>query len=325
MSRTSRWAFVAVVLAVTAAFVRLGTWQLDRLHERRAENRRARERLRRPPLELGFAERDLAAGGPGRADTASGTGADRGDGAATPGMGSLPSTEGGDTPGRAEALSLPTDAMDRRRVVLRGRFDYGREVVLAPRSFGGTPGVYLLTPLVVGDSAAVPVLRGALPAPDGYHAALEKARPPRARGRVVTVRGVALLPPDVEPVERPDTLRSAGGAHPVLPRLDLERVDALLPWRVPGWYVRADSTTEEIPPAEGIRVPAPVPPPALDDGPHLMYAIQWFAFAAIGLVGGGVFLVLRTRGDGGAGRGGSGDGGAGRGGTSAPGGHAPGS
>ena len=199
MTGSSRWAFVAVVLAVTAVFVRLGVWQLDRLEERRAENRRARERLRRPPLALGLPA--VGAGRPDARDTA--------------------------------VLSLRTDSMDRRRVVLRGRFDYGREVVLAPRSFGGTPGVYLLTPLVVGDSAAVPVLRGSMPAPDGFHAALGKARPAWARGAgagtgvaaagagstipsaagaapavgaagggsttgpAVTVRGVALLPPDV--------------------------------------------------------------------------------------------------------------------------------
>lgn len=300
MSRSSRWTFVAVVLAVTAVFVRLGVWQLDRLEERRTENRRARERLRRPPLALG-----LPAERAGRPDARDAAGAD-GSAAAATGPDSLPgSGRADDAPGGAAVLALPADSMDRRRVLLRGRFDYGREVVLAPRSFGGTPGVYLLTPLVVGDSAAVPVLRGSMPAPDGFHAALEKARPERARGPVVTVRGVALLPPDVEPVERPDTLRAAGGAHPVLPRLDLDRVDELLPWRSPGWYVRADSTTEAIPAAEGIRVPVPVPPPALDDGPHLMYAVQWFAFAAIGLVGGGVFLALRTREDGGTGEGGT--------------------
>jgi surfeit locus 1 family protein len=34
-------------------------------------------------------------------------------------------------------------------------------------------------------------------------------------------------------------------------------------------------------------------PPPLDEGPHLNYAIQWFAFAAIALVGAGV--VIRQR------------------------------
>jgi cytochrome oxidase assembly protein ShyY1 len=37
--------------------------------------------------------------------------------------------------------------------------------------------------------------------------------------------------------------------------------------------------------------PARVAPPALDDGPHLSYAIQWFSFAAIALVGS--YVVVR--------------------------------
>jgi cytochrome oxidase assembly protein ShyY1 len=37
-----------------------------------------------------------------------------------------------------------------------------------------------------------------------------------------------------------------------------------------------------------------IPAPALDNGPHLSYAIQWFSFATIALVGGALWLV-RTR------------------------------
>ena len=31
--------------------------------------------------------------------------------------------------------------------------------------------------------------------------------------------------------------------------------------------------------------PVPVPPPTLDEGPHLSYAVQWFIFAAAVLLG----------------------------------------
>ena len=48
-------------------------------------------------------------------------------------------------------------------------------------------------------------------------------------------------------------------------------------------------------PAEGdalgrVGDPLPVPLPALDDGPHLSYAIQWFSFALITLIGSVAFL-----------------------------------
>ena len=39
---------------------------------------------------------------------------------------------------------------------------------------------------------------------------------------------------------------------------------------------------------------ARLPPPALDEGPHLSYAIQWFSFAAIALIG-GTAVAVRNR------------------------------
>ena len=37
-------------------------------------------------------------------------------------------------------------------------------------------------------------------------------------------------------------------------------------------------------------------PPVLDDGPHLSYAIQWFSFATIILVGSGALMFKRRPG-----------------------------
>ena len=260
-ARAGHWIFVAVVLVLTAVFVRLGFWQLDRLEARQAEVAERR----------GLLERRLV---------------------------------------RLEAAPFPpADSVRWRRVVAAGRFDYAREAVLSPRSWRGSPAVYVVTPLVMGDSAAVPVIRGSIPAPDGLHAPLERARPVWARsdstargavtGRrpgtrpgapVVTVRGTAYGPPGGEPVTAPDTLHAAGGVHPVLPRMDLARLDSIWPWRTAGFYVRADTTDERVPPTDEMALPRPVPAPALDEGPHRMYALQWFAFAAIALVGGGIYL-----------------------------------
>lgn len=193
----------------------------------------------------------------------------------------------------------PTDSLHWRRVAVEGRLDYGREVVLAPRSLDGTPAVYLLTPLVVadpagGDSVALPVLRGAVPAPDGFHAPVGEARPPGEDAAArVTVFGLALPAPDVERDAPPDTLHVGAGVLPVLSRLNLERVGEILPYPARALYVQADSSTARIPLSEGIRLPMRVAPPGLDDGPHLMYAIQWFSFAAIAVVGGAIYLLSR--------------------------------
>jgi surfeit locus 1 family protein len=45
-------------------------------------------------------------------------------------------------------------------------------------------------------------------------------------------------------------------------------------------------------PARGL--PRRWPPPALDDGPHLSYAVQWFSFALIIVVGTGALLRKTT-------------------------------
>lgn len=289
-SRTGQWVFAAVVLVLAAVFARLGFWQLDRLEERQAEVAERRSGLERAPVRIDAADVERRVGGE----------------ASSP-----------ESLRRAPPFP-PAESVAWRQVELEGRFDYAREAVLSPRSQRGSPAVYVVTPLVVADSAAVPVLRGSVPAADGLHAELARARPVWARsdsaargavtGRpagstgastrpgapVVTVRGGAYAPPAGEPVAAPDTLHAAGGVHPALPRLDLARLDSIWPWRTASFYVRADSTTERIPPAGEMTFPRPVPPPALDEGPHRMYAIQWFAFAAIALVGGGIFLWRRA-------------------------------
>ena len=310
-ARTGRWVFAAVVLVFAAVFVRLGVWQLDRLEERQAEVAERRARLARSPLRITSSEVERRLGIGPVADSAP-------DGRASATAGPFP----------------PADSAGWRRIEARGRFDYAREAVLSPRSWQGSPAVYVVTPLVVADSAAVPVIRGSVPAPDGLHAPLARARPVWARtdsaargavtgrrhGRagdtvadrrpvtrpgapVVAVHGHGYPPSGGEPVSEADTLHAAGGVHPVLPRMDLSRLDAIWPWRTAGFYLRADSTGERIPPSgDGLALPRPVPAPALDEGPHRMYAIQWFAFAAIALVGGGIWLWRREGENGGKGK-----------------------
>ena len=47
-----------------------------------------------------------------------------------------------------------------------------------------------------------------------------------------------------------------------------------------------------------VKTPVRVPPPPLDDGPHSSYAIQWFAFAAIALIGPivAIYVIPRRKG-----------------------------
>jgi cytochrome oxidase assembly protein ShyY1 len=91
----------------------------------------------------------------------------------------------------------------------------------------------------------------------------------------VRVEGV-LLPPEVD-----GTLEGR-----TVDRVDLGAIGARLPYRLGDAYLLL---REQRPSADP---PVPAPPPELTDGPHLSYAFQWFAFAAVALVGG---LLLARR------------------------------
>lgn len=264
MEPARRRTLAAVALLVAAVCAGLGVWQLNRLGETRAENERRRARLEAPPVRIGGA-------------------------------------------GGRRALA-PADSLAWRRAVARGRFAYDEEIVLAPRSWSGSPAVYLLTPLVLDSATALPVLRGAVPSPDGFHAPIARARPPEPASEggstdrptpTVRVRGLLLPGPGPREPRGPDTMRAAGRAYRVLAGLDLARVDSLLPWRVAPVYLHADSGVARVRAGDGPPVPIPVPRPELESDPHLAYAVQWFSFAAIALVGG--FLVFFRTGRAGAG------------------------
>ena len=61
------------------------------------------------------------------------------------------------------------DSARQRRVVARGVYDFAAERTWPGRSFDGTPGVALVTPLRLPDGAAVLVDRGWVPSPDAFH------------------------------------------------------------------------------------------------------------------------------------------------------------
>jgi surfeit locus 1 family protein len=68
-------------------------------------------------------------------------------------------------------------------------------------------------------------------------------------------------------------------------RVDLDRIESQLPYPIAQVYL--------VETGERDQPPIPVELPDFsDEGPHLAYAIQWFAFAAIGVIG---YLALLKR------------------------------
>ena len=64
-------------------------------------------------------------------------------------------------------------------------------------------------------------------------------------------------------------------------RIDLNQLSAQLPGDVAPVYLDLIDAI----PAPGPNDPTPVPPPTLDEGPHLSYAAQWMIFAICVLIG----------------------------------------
>ena len=184
-----------------------------------------------------------------------------------------------DPPIPVEQLTHDSAALHYRRVILKGTYDYAHEIKVTDRTRDGSPGVNIITPLrLAGSDTAVLVNRGWVYAPDG-----------------VTV--------DLRSWREPDTLNSTGYARPlfkpfpgspVLPGradafrwVDLGALRSRIPYPLYPFVIVLDGNS-----ASHGQVPPRVPPPPLDEGPHRSYAIQWFSFAIIAVVG--MFFFLRV-------------------------------
>jgi surfeit locus 1 family protein len=195
------------------------------------------------------------------------------------------------------ALPSDTAAARYRRVILEGRFDFDNEMVLTGRSRNGAPGVHILTPLRSdGAVQAVLVNRGWVYSPDAVTVTLADHREPSR----ISLSGYVqtFVASSGEPAR-------ASGSR-TWRRLDGDAIAATLPYPIAPFYVVAeavDSVYAAAPKQPGLLAPTredrarPVrlPPPELGDGPHRGYAVQWFSFAAIALVGTAVLAWQDTR------------------------------
>ncbi|HZI40698.1 MAG TPA: SURF1 family protein [Gemmatimonadaceae bacterium] len=184
--------------------------------------------------------------------------------------------------------SLPAESSSvLRRAIVAGTPDFDHEITLAARSYQGSPGVYLLTPLrVPGNDTAILVNRGWIYAPDGVSVDLKGWREPGT-----SFVGYAELFPPGRSTTPDGVLRQDAR---IARELDLVTVNSLLPYPVSPLYLVATVADTTKPVRERV---ARLPAPTLDEGPHLSYAIQWFAFAAIALIGGATVAVRERRSD----------------------------
>ena len=229
MSRRSI-VFCAFAVLAAALFIRLGFWQLARLHAKVQRNVTIAAQQRAEPVEFASLPRDTA-------------------------------------------------VVHYRRATASGRFDFDRELVLSARTHEGSPGVELVTPLrLAGSDTAVLVDRGWVYSPDAASVDRARWREPDA----ATVTGyVEQYAPDVGttvPHTDPRIVR----------RVSRREVSSRIPYPLAPYYLVQTGDTASSHPVRREM-------PALDEGPHRGYAIQWFAFAVIALTGAVVVTVRERR------------------------------
>jgi surfeit locus 1 family protein len=189
--------------------------------------------------------------------------------------------------------SPPSDTagLPYRPVHVEGEYEAARTIVLAGRSHRGVPGVHLLTPLHLASGAGtVLVNRGWVPSPDA--ATVELAEFPPEPGRV-RVNGLAMPYTGGEDrvARRAVGAGDVGGFRHVWYRLDRPGIASQFPYPLLELYVQA------LPAEASGGLPLRLPPPALDEGSHLSYAVQWFSFAGVFLIGWLILLLRRGAAD----------------------------
>jgi len=170
-----------------------------------------------------------------------------------------------------------------RRVRVDGSWDFDREIVLSAKTRDGSPGVHIVTPLRPGGGGpAVLVNRGWVYSPDAMTVDRAKWREP----------GEATVIGYVEDLASPSA--GAAAARDTASRtwrlLYADRVANAFPEGVAPYYVVALPET-----TQRANAPVRLSVPALSDGSHRSYAVQWFSFAVIAVVGVAVLIRTDTR------------------------------
>jgi surfeit locus 1 family protein len=153
-----------------------------------------------------------------------------------------------------------------RRVTVRGTWDYAHEVELRYRSFDGQAGIHILTPLrIAGGDTVVLVDRGWVPypytSPDGRGA--------YQQGESANIEGL---------VNESHSVAGDTNGPGIFSQIDIPAIGAQMPYQLLPYWV------QRLPSGDNLAPPRSEGPPALDDGPHLGYMFQWWAFAVTLLI-----------------------------------------
>lgn len=166
-----------------------------------------------------------------------------------------------------------------RPAKLAGIYDPAEELLLRTASnYNGQAGYYVLTPLKLSAEKAILVKRGWVPF-DLHTPPISEAGPVSGR---VELEGVLL-----EPSKRPSgflaslTPQDPAGKLSITAYTDTTRLEQQMPYTLLPLVLDLRKQSPE----QVLDLPLANPAYELSEGSHLAYAIQWFAFVFIGVVG----------------------------------------
>ncbi len=186
---------------------------------------------------------------------------------------------------RTNEVAIPlVEALDRygpdqgslelRAVSVSGTYAIQEEVVLLARSYNGISGHHVVTPLYLEGNRAIMIDRGWVPI-DLDEPGLEAFAPPSGQVDLAGVLRKTEVRGSFGPTIPPD------GVVTQVPRVDLERLDSQVEADLMPVYIQL---LEQSPEPSG-DLPRLVALPEPSEGPHRGYAVQWFLFALVTVVG----------------------------------------
>jgi cytochrome oxidase assembly protein ShyY1 len=190
-----------------------------------------------------------------------------------------------------------------RPVFVEGTFLPDHEVLLRGRTLDQRPGYHVLTPLRLAGSGAGSAGRAVLVDRGWIPFRYDEPGVPSWAPPEGTVVVLGRLMPEADAPEGPLAAFAprdpAEGPLTTVARPDVERLQAQVPVPLEPFVIEATAVermdlgarTDEA--EEGSPLPALPPAPGPEAGPHLGYAIQWFFFAGVAIVG--YALLLRRR------------------------------
>jgi len=167
----------------------------------------------------------------------------------------------------ADAARDPAE-FEWRQVTMTGRW-LDEQIIWFNRSQDGLPGDNVLTALEGHDGTTVVVNRGFVPVGE------EVTDPPAGEAQVLGRIRTS------QEHQRGGLTDADSGPLTEIRRVDVARLAGQLPGEVAPFYLDLVDSVPHLTETD----PLPTPPPSLDQGPHLSYAVQWFIFAVAVVVG----------------------------------------